>query len=251
LVTRIWPPAATAHPRRQVHDGADGGVLGPAVEADLATGRVGGGDLDAEREVVSAALPLGGQLGRAVAHRHGELHGSPRRIVEPHRVVEEDEQPVAGELGDRAVVVEDHRADGVMELAEHVHHLLRFGGLGEEVRSSILLSSTEKVQVMDLGSVRSLALALPGEQRRPERDGASHRSCVGGGYRRAGIGCSHAAYWSESDRVAGLGRRSQTGRLWVAFTSSGANDQREGFGPRSAKSVGRALSSECPDRESA
>ncbi|MFN8644886.1 MAG: hypothetical protein U0802_25655 [Candidatus Binatia bacterium] len=88
------------HARGEVHDRADRRVLGAPLEADLAARGVADGDADAEREVVAAPAPLLRQGRGALAHRDRQPHGIPRRLVERHRIVEEHQHPVAGELGD-------------------------------------------------------------------------------------------------------------------------------------------------------
>ena len=120
-----------AHARGEVHDRADRRVLGAPLEADLAAGGVADGDADAEREIVAAPAPLLRQVGGALPHRDREPHRVPRRVVERNGIVEEHQHAVAGELGDGAAVLEDHRPDRVVELAQHGHHLFGLGGLGE------------------------------------------------------------------------------------------------------------------------
>ena len=54
-----------------------------------------------------------------------------RRVGHRHRIVEEDHDAVAGEALEGALVVEDQPAHRGVVFAEHAHHLLGIGGLGE------------------------------------------------------------------------------------------------------------------------
>jgi len=59
------------------------------------------------------------------------LHGRPRRLIELHRIVEEHQHPVAGELRDRAVVFEDHRPGCMVKLSKDIHHFFGLCQFGE------------------------------------------------------------------------------------------------------------------------
>ncbi len=103
---RIWPArGGGAQPRGEVGDGPDRGVVPPALEADPAERRVALGDADAEAEVVALPAPArrrARRRGRASATRHP--HRPLGRVRARRRVVEEDHQPVAGEVLERPLV---------------------------------------------------------------------------------------------------------------------------------------------------
>ena len=67
----------------------------------------------------------------ALAHRDRHAYGALGGIRHGNRVVEEDHHPVAGEALEGAVVRKDQLAHLGVVLAEHAHHLLGLGRLGE------------------------------------------------------------------------------------------------------------------------
>ena len=69
--------------------------------------------------------------GDDVAHRDRHADGALGGVGHRDRIVEEDHHAVAGEALERALVGEDEPAHLRVVLAEHAHHLLGLGGLGE------------------------------------------------------------------------------------------------------------------------
>ena len=88
-------------------------------------------DADAEAEIVAELLPFGGELDDPVAHLHRHLHAALARIGAGHRIVEQHHQSVAGEALQGALEGVDDAGETVVVLAQHGHHLLGLGGLGE------------------------------------------------------------------------------------------------------------------------
>src|SRR5205814_1306703 len=76
--------------RCEIRDRSDRGVVGAALEADLATGCVTEGDAHAEVEVVSTPRPLRHKLRDLVAQRASGPHRPERRVWDLDRVVEEE-----------------------------------------------------------------------------------------------------------------------------------------------------------------
>src|SRR5206468_804158 len=120
-----------AEPRREVRHRADRAVVHPPLEANRADRGVALGDADAEVELVAALLPFHEQLIHAPAHHRGHPDRALGRVRDGHGVVEKDHHAVAGEALERALVLEDEAAHLCVILAEHAHHLLGLGGLGE------------------------------------------------------------------------------------------------------------------------
>ena len=106
-----------AQPGGQVGDGADGGVVEPALEADPAERGVALRDADAEAEVVAPPCPPVGEL--AAPGRASRPPSAPpaRRVVARHRVVEEHHQAVTGEVLERPLEAEDQVPEGRVVLA--------------------------------------------------------------------------------------------------------------------------------------
>src|SRR5438132_3485019 len=98
-------------------DHSHGAVIEAALEADAAHRRVADGDPDAEPEVVATLLPAGLQLGELLLHRERHARRAKLRIGDRHRVVEEDHHPVAREVLERALVMEDELAHRRVERA--------------------------------------------------------------------------------------------------------------------------------------
>ena len=119
-------------PRREVRNRADRRIVGAALEADLAAGRVAKGDASAEVEVITALPPPRRQLCHFRTERATESHGPQRGVRDLDRVVEEELDAVALEEADRRVEPPDQAADRFMELAEHPHQLLRLDRFDED-----------------------------------------------------------------------------------------------------------------------
>jgi hypothetical protein len=88
-------------------------------------------DPRSEAELVAALLPALGQLPDALAQRNGQTRRFELRLGDRHRVVEEDHDPVAREVLERAPVSGDQLARRGVVLADHVDELLGLGGLRE------------------------------------------------------------------------------------------------------------------------
>src|SRR5262249_25749405 len=100
--------------------------------ADLAEGRVALRDPSAEpKRAATSSTPGSYQLTGRLAHRHRHLDRALGRIGDLHRVVEENHDPVAGKLVERALELADQRAQRTVILAQEIENFLRFGGLGE------------------------------------------------------------------------------------------------------------------------
>ena len=110
---------------------ADRGVVVATFEADPAERRVAGRDADPETELVAELAPALGQLGEPGAHRDRHRHRPMRMVVLDDRVVEEHEDPVAGEVLERAAVLHHQGADRRVVGAEDAEQLFRLGGLAE------------------------------------------------------------------------------------------------------------------------
>ena len=120
-----------AQPRRCDHGRSDHAVVVPALEADPAERREPRGDADAEAEDVPAPRPGVRELGEPIAHRDGHPHRSKDVVVLEHRIVEEDHHPVAGEVLERAGVLDDDLAHRGVVLAQHAEDLLGLSRLAE------------------------------------------------------------------------------------------------------------------------
>ena len=116
---------------REVGHAADGRVVGAALEADLAKGRVALRDPHAEVQGVVPAGPSLGQFRDAAAHRQRHADRALRCVGAVERVVEDDHEPVAREALERAVEAVDEVAERGVVLAQHGHDVLRLHGLGE------------------------------------------------------------------------------------------------------------------------
>ena len=80
---------------------------------------------------MSALAPPRGELVDAVAHGHRHAHRTLHRVGHDDRIVEEDHHPVAREALEGALAGEHQRAHPCVILAQHAHHLLGLGPLGE------------------------------------------------------------------------------------------------------------------------
>ncbi len=76
-----------------------------------------------------------------------------RRLIALDRIVEQDHQPVAGKLVQRAFVLVDQRAEAGVIVAEHAHHLLRLRGLGERREAAQIAEHHADVAAMALDDV--------------------------------------------------------------------------------------------------
>src|SRR5689334_21357179 len=117
--------------RREDDRGADRGVVVPALEADAAHGRVAGGDADPETELVAAPPPVRREASKAITH--GTRGPDRGELVVGHGpgVVEEDHEPVAGEVLDGALVLDRQHAHGCVVVAKHAEDLFGIRLLGE------------------------------------------------------------------------------------------------------------------------
>ena len=130
--SRIWPGLGlAAEPRREDHRVADRRVVVAALEPDAPGGREPRRDPHAEPEVVAAAGPAGRQPRDVVAHRERHPDGAQRVVRLLDRVVEPDVDPVAGEVLERALVLDDPRPHRGVVLAQHAEELLRVRRLRE------------------------------------------------------------------------------------------------------------------------
>ena len=86
---------------------------------------------DAEAEFVPLRPPSSGELVDPIAHGDGHAYSTECRIRARHRVVEQDQQTVAGKPLQCALEPVDQGAQGDVVLANDPHDLLRFGRLAE------------------------------------------------------------------------------------------------------------------------
>src|SRR4029077_20613763 len=113
-----------AKPGGKVADRPDRGVAGAFGKADLAQGRVALRDAGAKAKLMAVAAPVGYQLSRCFAHRDRHLYRALSRVGTRHRIVEEDHDPVARELVERALVLADQRPQRAMIFAQKVEDFL-------------------------------------------------------------------------------------------------------------------------------
>ena len=99
------PLASLAQARREIRDGADGGVFVAPFEADLTTGGVSGRRC---RHPGAGRGRAASSSSDSVAARSrmpsASADGAPRRFVARHRIVEEHHHAVAEELRERAAL---------------------------------------------------------------------------------------------------------------------------------------------------
>ena len=174
--TRIWSARGHgAQPGGEVGHRADRGVVVAAREADPAERGVALRDAHPEAEVVSLAAPPLRQLGDPGPHVHRHPHRTVRCVRAGDGVVEEDEQPVAGEVLEGALVREHQLAERQVVVGQHLHGLLRLAALGErgeatqvgEHRDDLAAVAAQERLVTgvdhDLGDLRRQEAAQPAE----------------------------------------------------------------------------------------
>ena len=81
---------------------------------------------------MAASAPVGRQRREALAHRRGQFDGAGGVVGLQHRVVKEGHEPIAGEMLERSLVLDDQRAHRGVVGAQEAEYLLGFGGLGED-----------------------------------------------------------------------------------------------------------------------
>ncbi len=131
-LTRIWPGRGeVAEPGREVGHRPDRRIVPPALEADPPERRVALRDADAEAEVVAAGPPARGEPLDPLAHGDRHPDRARRGVRARRRVVEEDHEPVAGEMLQGAPEGEHELPEGRVVVPEDGHRLLGLGHLGE------------------------------------------------------------------------------------------------------------------------
>src|SRR5207244_1202196 len=97
---------------------------------DPAERRVPRRDANTESELVAALPPSPRHFSEALPHR--ERHAQRLQLVtfDRQRIVEEDHHPVAREVFERPLMLDDELAHGAVVLAEDSENLLRLGGFG-------------------------------------------------------------------------------------------------------------------------
>src|SRR6516162_4864462 len=103
----------------------------PALVADAAQGRVSRSDADAEAELVAEPAPLADQSSDAFAHFDRHAYRALSRIGTGDRIVEDDQQAVAGEMLQRALEAVDLLAETAVVVLQHGDDVLGLGALGE------------------------------------------------------------------------------------------------------------------------
>ena len=88
-------------------------------------------DADAEPELVTVLAPTDAEFGNSLAHLDRHAHRPLVRVRARQGIIEQDHHAVADETLDRALVFVDQRAEACVILAQHRHHLLGLGRLGE------------------------------------------------------------------------------------------------------------------------
>src|SRR5262249_23903024 len=110
---------------------ADRRIPGAVGKTNLAERRISLRDAGTEPEHAAAAAPGGRQCSRCLAHRDGHFDGALSRVWDRDRIVEENHDPIARELIERALKPADERPQRTMVLAQDVEHFLGLGGLGK------------------------------------------------------------------------------------------------------------------------
>src|SRR6185312_6754576 len=81
----------------------------------------------AEANLVPQATPRFRQGSDCVTYLKRHEHSLERRVLDWHRIVEDDHHAVTGVSFERAVVFDDDFADGRMVVAQQGHHVFRVG----------------------------------------------------------------------------------------------------------------------------
>src|SRR5579862_2169523 len=125
-----------AEPRAEVHHGAVGRIMQPTLVADIAERGVACGDADAEAELMAQSAPPLRKRRDTVAHLDSHAHRTHRRIGAGDRIVEENQQAVAGEVLQRALEAVDGFAEAAIIVLQHGDDVLGFGALGESGKAA-------------------------------------------------------------------------------------------------------------------
>src|SRR5689334_22413156 len=120
-----------AQTRSEAAHRADGAVIETPFETNRTQRGIALRDADADAQVVTAFFPLVGELREFRLHLEGHPDRLLRRIVERHRIVEEDHDRIAREAFDRALVRSDEAAHDAVVVAEHTHHFFGIGRFAE------------------------------------------------------------------------------------------------------------------------
>lgn len=128
---RLALSGLAAEPGGKIRHGAERAVVVSAFETDPSQGGITGLDANAQAELDPALVPGLGQFSDPLLGEESELYGVQLVVLERDRVVEEDHDPVAGEVLKRARVARDQLSQRLVVGAQHVEEFLWSGCLGE------------------------------------------------------------------------------------------------------------------------
>jgi hypothetical protein len=112
-----------------VGNGADSGVVEPALEADGAQRSKSVGNADAETNVVAPLTLLLGQRSDCVTHFERHEYGLERRVLYWNRIIEDHHHAIASVPFERAAVLDHYLANCRMIIAQQSHHVFWVGTL--------------------------------------------------------------------------------------------------------------------------
>ena len=159
---------AGAEPRGKVRDRSDHAVVVPPFEADPTERCVPRFDADAEAELRSSLPPCLGERLEPLLRGECEPNRHLLVIVDRERIVEEHEQPVAGEMLERPAVDRNQLSEHAVVLAQHLEDLLRRSGLDERREPPEVAEHARHIRAMS--GQKTLAVLAGDEFRDLRRD---------------------------------------------------------------------------------